>query len=254
MFIAIRITRPFTELGTFLDYIVERSDVVVVAEHGVATGTGNETHCHIHCNPTVGYHALRNRLREDFAGNAEWSCKKKYKRNNKVSDIDDGHITYALKGKLEPCFVKGVSEEQINLLRSKWVANVATLVVPPGTLPVNEVVEQPVLVRDPSLRTKLGVLERIKACLTGYSYDCQCLCCKSVRRTGQTCLPVVWSLEKVHENQRELIRIISEVIIESGKPPCFQDVQQYVYSVYYTPFVNPDGWRTPDFIFQKLYL
>lgn len=256
MFYAIRVTKPFNEISNFLDYIIERSDVVVVAEHSPATQTGNVVHCHIHCNASVGYHALRNRIKSSFTGNAEHSCKQTYKSGKSSLPIDEGNITYILKGKLEPSYVKGVSEQEINNLRCKWVPHVTSYVTATPYDGSGETIMTPseVRVRDPALRTKMGVLERIADTMKTYSYDCYCWQCKSERQAGQSVFPVKWSLDKVHQNYRELSRVMNLVIFESGGRPNFQDCRTYIYCMYYTHIYDPEGWRTPDFIFESLHL
>lgn len=253
MLFAIRITRPFTAVTDFLDYIVERSDAVIVAEHGPSTGTGNVEHCHFHISTDTGYHAIRNRLKATYSGNGDWSCKQTYKDKGKFNPIDSRNITYILKGKLEPSFVKGVPDEEILNLRQQWVEPVRNYVVTPPT-DISGSGEYDLRVRDLSIRTKMDTIERIRNVLLHHTYDCTCWHCKSERQSGQTVFPVRWSIDKVHNNFREVSRIISEVCWEAGKPPAPQDVRQYLYNIYYTPYFDPDGWRTPDFIFESLHL
>lgn len=253
MLVAIRITRPYADITDFVEYITERSDVVVVAEHSPDTNTGTVVHCHIHANIDVGYHAIRNRLKATYSGNGDWSCKQTYKDKGKSVPINSRNITYILKGRLEPKFVKGVPDEEILNLRQQWVEPVRNYVITPTEQPSGSA-EYEVRVRDTSIRTKMDTLERIRNVLMHHTYECNCWHCKAERQSGQTVFPVSWSIDKVHNNYREVARIISEVCWEAGKPPAPQDVRQYLYNIYYTPFFSPDEWRTPDFLFESLHL
>lgn len=252
---ALRVTVPYVELNLMIQYLDERCTELVVAEHSPATGTGKVVHCHAYLNSTVGYDSIRDKLKSIYkGGNADYSLKSKYGKGSAKKDVDKGAIKYLLKGRLEPCFVKGVSVEEILNLRSQWVEPVTRLVYASpedGNIP-NTVVERPVRVMDPLLRTQKGMLEVLRTRLINLKYECNCSFCKLERSAGQTAFPVQWTIDIVHENKRKLSEQIANVFYEANKVPDDKTVQKFIYAVYYTQFVSEDSWRTPEFIFARL--
>lgn len=254
---AIRITRPFTEIQTsgFLDYLIERSDELVVAEHSPATETGHVIHCHMYCSTSVGYDSISTRIKSTLgSGNGVFSIKTKYGKKGVKKDVDKGAIKYMLKGKLEPSYVKGVSETDVNNLRLQWEPPkaVADLVfATPLDDAQNTIVDIPLVIKNPALKTQKGQCIEIKRRLENYEYQCKCAQCKWQHSHGQETLPVRWAPELIHQNEEIMYSVIHKVLSEADACFCDKIVAKMVYHVWYVgrEFDNP-----PRFISERLHI
>jgi len=101
---------------SFIKKLSDACEVLVVYEHQ-ADDSVNRTHIHAYVeNPTVSTDTMKNWVKKTLAVTAfpktDWSF---------VGATDRGFITYISKGKLTPCFVKGIAEAEIQTLRDAWV-------------------------------------------------------------------------------------------------------------------------------------
>lgn len=108
-----RIRVPYQNVLGAVELIAKKCDKVVIYEHNE-----RQDNIHIHCylqRCTVSTDTLKNYFkRSGFSGGdkgAGWSFK---------TATDNGCVTYMTKGKLEPVFVQGYTEEEIQQLKSKW--------------------------------------------------------------------------------------------------------------------------------------
>lgn len=109
--LAIRISKPYSELKTFFDKL----DKVAVRHVWYQHDVPNNIHIHglvVGCS--VSTDTLKNYIKKDV-GNmkaTEWSFK---------TANDLGFITYMSKGTLAPVFNKGFPDDEIREYTSKWV-------------------------------------------------------------------------------------------------------------------------------------
>lgn len=257
--LAIRITRPYSviEESGLIDYLRDRSDGLVIAEHSPATETGNVIHCHLYCSSTVGYDAVSARIKALIgSGNEVFSIKTKYSKNGIKQDVDTGAITYMLKGKLEPCLALGVSEDEINFLRLQWkppkaVADYVFATSADASGNDNTIVQIPMVVKDPILKTQKGQCREIKRRLENYVYDCRCVHCKFERSHGQEVLPVRWAPELIHQNEEIMYLVIHQVLDLADSCFCNKTVVKMAYHVWY---VGREFDCPPTFISKMLYI
>jgi len=119
----IRVSRTFAELSkkpekdeSFIKKLSDACDVCVVYEHE-ADETVTRTHIHAYVeNPKVSTDTMKNWVKKTLKVTAfpktDWSF---------VGATDRGFITYLTKGKLTPCSVKGISDDEISILKAAWV-------------------------------------------------------------------------------------------------------------------------------------
>lgn len=121
---ALRVTpADDTDLSGVIKYLQDRSNILVIVEHSLENGGGTRKHYHLHImGLSVNDKSLYKQLDKSRVprGNDGRSCKTKYNKEN-PTDIDSGNITYISKGKLEPYLLHGMSIDEYNELRSKWV-------------------------------------------------------------------------------------------------------------------------------------
>lgn len=117
MNIAIRISNSFHELRQFCDQLVLCCDKVVIYEH-------EASRVHIHgllINCKVSTDTLKNYVKRTLSitsyPKSDWSFKTLHEGGN----VNDDFIVYMSKGSIEPRFVKGYTDSEIELYRSKWV-------------------------------------------------------------------------------------------------------------------------------------
>lgn len=107
----VRITRSYSDLSGLVNIWSARADKVVVYEH-----TGDETEkIHIHMvikGSDVHKKQLKNLVGYlNLKGNEDWSFKN-YQEGNAM--------IYMTKGKLEPKFIKGYTQEDTDFWKSQW--------------------------------------------------------------------------------------------------------------------------------------
>lgn len=116
---AIRITRSYAELETWLKGLHDVTQIVVYEHHD-----GARIHCHAlfkGCLTIVN--TLKARLTKLIGkvDKTDWSFPTTYKSNGIEIPVNDGLITYMAKGHLEPSYNKGFTQELINEYKDKWV-------------------------------------------------------------------------------------------------------------------------------------
>lgn len=109
--LAIRITKPFSDLKWFCEKLNEYSDKSIYYEHT------ESARLHVHgliVNPTVSTDTMKNWLRKHLGQipKTDWSFVAK--------DVNEKFITYMSKGKLEPKYVSGFSDVQVSSYRDLW--------------------------------------------------------------------------------------------------------------------------------------
>lgn len=109
--LAIRITKPFSSLKWFCEKIKEHSDKSIYYEHTESARP------HVHgliVNPTISTDTMKNWLRKHLGPipKTDWSFVAK--------DVNEKFITYMSKGKLEPSYVFGFSDGEVNTYRGSW--------------------------------------------------------------------------------------------------------------------------------------
>lgn len=234
---AIRITVPYEQLSTspVFTYLVERSNVLIIAQHDETTSTGSTVHCHIHANVKVGYDSVNNIIKTNYRGNAEFSVKTEYGKNPYKLPVDDGNVTYILKGKLTPRYMKGMTEDEMITLRSKWVdRNVRNLVVN-NTSPVDNSgpFETAVKIINPLLKTQNGQYDEIMKELNNLTYNCECSFCKMQHRSSQSTFPVKWDHSNVHQNRQYAVKIVHAVRKEANQLTDMKTLEKFLWMIYH---------------------
>lgn len=119
---AIRISFIAEKLVNYFSRLSMAAERVVVYEHSENVST---PHCHIVLFGYVGDQKNLKRWAEEALNlkidKTQISCKTQYKPKGTVKSvsIDTGAISYASKGKYEPKYVKGFSNEEVNELKAK---------------------------------------------------------------------------------------------------------------------------------------
>lgn len=110
----VRITETYEKLEGFIEKLAESCDKLVVYEHGEEVSRK-----HIH------FYAVQCKIKTD-------AIKVRVKKHLQVANYpkdkwafetayDDGCIVYMTKGKLEPVYCKGFTQEELIAYRDKWV-------------------------------------------------------------------------------------------------------------------------------------
>lgn len=144
----IRITRSYSDITKWCEELA--GDKVIIYEHE-ADDKVKRTHCHIMLiNSDVKSDALKTRFKKLYGDvhRTDWYFKQ--------CDGDDINITYMSKGRLTPKRCVGWTDEQLAVLRSKWIDPDQTkLALKDGKL-VREV-------KEPKMMTKRQLLELMVA-------------------------------------------------------------------------------------------
>jgi len=102
-----------------LEYLEPLSDKLIVYEHEADDDVAR-THIHgliMGCSRSDD--TLRNNLfKKIYTKNYE--LKSTYKTKTGTNPVDDKYITYMSKGKLDPKYIKGYSQEEIAIYKSQW--------------------------------------------------------------------------------------------------------------------------------------
>jgi len=114
---AIRVTNSYQELASFVDHLVTCCDKVVIYEH-----KSNRVHIHgLLINCKVSTDTLKNYVKRSLGvttfPKSDWSFKTLYEGN----PVDDKFIIYMSKGDLQPVYVRGYSDAEIEQYKSQWV-------------------------------------------------------------------------------------------------------------------------------------
>jgi len=113
---AVRITRPYKDLVEFFD----RFETAVVYQHDADTEV-KRTHCHaLLIGVSVSTDTMKNWVTKSIGlrpSKSDWAFVSKLKSK----PITEDFITYMSKGKLEPSYIKGFTQEQIDSYKCKWI-------------------------------------------------------------------------------------------------------------------------------------
>lgn len=125
---AVRITRPFSDLSGTVRQWALKAERLVVYEHN--DDGAERIHCHM---LLLGVGCDAERLKQIVKetcpgtigkGNSFWSFKTKVAKVGQVDDTKcSTFITYMTKGKYDAKYVKGWSEEELEVLKGEWVEN-----------------------------------------------------------------------------------------------------------------------------------
>lgn len=121
---ACRIDLPFSTFKSAIDLISEKCERLVVYEH-------SENDLNIHCHYlligcSISTDSIKNYVKRAGCpvqkGNQFWSFKTQYKPYGEDKDIPvtSTFITYMSKGHLEPSYVKGFTQEEIDTYKNEW--------------------------------------------------------------------------------------------------------------------------------------
>jgi len=119
---AIRVTLPYESFKDIVSKWASRCVSFIAAQHD-ADAEVSQTHVHLVAfGCEVKPEALR-RMWPDApgSGNGFWSMKDYYEKDDKKYPVDEGAIVYILKGKLNPVFVKNISQATVEKSRQEWV-------------------------------------------------------------------------------------------------------------------------------------
>lgn len=119
---AVRITREYSQLLSYIPRIALVCEKMVVYEHNENV---SRVHIHAHiwgCSQTDD--TLKNWLSQTLGvkvNKSDISFKQQYKPKGSTQSmpIDDGNISYMSKGKYNPVYVKGYTNEEIEELKAK---------------------------------------------------------------------------------------------------------------------------------------
>lgn len=102
----VRVTASYSELETF--FVSVPADTVVVYQHDEAS----QVHCHFYIVTSLKTDSLKVRLKKlKQFDKTQWSFK---------TARDDRCIRYMAKGKYEPKYVRGYSQDKINDFKADW--------------------------------------------------------------------------------------------------------------------------------------
>lgn len=231
---AIRIAMSYADASNnlIIQYLADRSDEAVFYEHSIATRTSNgKTHIHGYlAGCTVGSKSIYSQLTKHGApsGNAGRSCSETYGKEPNVKPIDRGYITYSSKGRLEPCYVKGVSETEINNLKLEWVdysdqSGLQGQQNDSGTKPAKK-------------HTQYDQYCEIVEILSDKRYKCNCEPCKYNRpHDDQTLLDdgtVKWSYNMlIHHNSQVMVQTIIQVRKKYRELTCPKTLEKFIFMI-----------------------
>lgn len=125
----IRVRMTWLQIQAACELISTKVDRMVVYEH-VPEGNEDNTHVHMYLTDTqVSTDTLKNYIKRSVTseipkvkGNEFWSFKTEYTPFGQTINlpIDEKCITYMSKGKLDPVYVKGFTQDEINVYRDQW--------------------------------------------------------------------------------------------------------------------------------------
>lgn len=109
----VRITESYDTLEGFIHKLAEECSKLIVYEHGETS----RKHIHFYARECkIKTDAIKTRVKKHLNIKAY----EKNKWSFKTAD-DDGCIVYMTKGRLEPMFVKGFTQEEVSSYKDKWV-------------------------------------------------------------------------------------------------------------------------------------
>lgn len=119
---AVRITRPYVQLASWVSRVAMVCEKMVVYEHNENV---SRIHIHAHiwgCADTDD--TLKNWLSQTLnvkVNKSDISFKQKYKPKGSLQSkpIDEGNISYMSKGKYDPVYNKGYTDDELKVLKEK---------------------------------------------------------------------------------------------------------------------------------------
>lgn len=121
-----RISLPYDDVKQALAQVAEQTTHLIVYQHDEDEDV-NRTHIHFYVVWKSSTDTLKNRFKpfipQGSKGNSLWEFKTEYKDydTKQLRKVTPNCITYMSKGELDPSFVKGFTQEQIDEYKSKWV-------------------------------------------------------------------------------------------------------------------------------------
>jgi len=122
----VRVRMTWFLIQSACELISTKVDKMIVYEH---TPESNEENVHVHMyltNTQVSTDTLKNYIRRftkvSVKGNDFWSFKTEYipYGSTEKKPIDTNCITYMAKGQLDPVYVKGFTQEEIDECKGRW--------------------------------------------------------------------------------------------------------------------------------------
>lgn len=105
----VRLSQPYAVLEDVIRRMGDQAKALVCYEH---SEKADNVHVHIYIDTTLKSDALKVRLKKVYMfQKTEWSF---------VTANDDNCIVYMSKGKLEPSYVKGYTQQEIDEFRGRW--------------------------------------------------------------------------------------------------------------------------------------
>lgn len=121
-----RITLPYEDVKEACRQVAEETSHLVIYQHDADEETAR-THIHFYVVWKASTDTLKNRFKQYIPqgskGNSLWEFKTEYKDydTKQLRKVTPNCITYMSKGELDPVFVKGFTQEQIDEYKSHWV-------------------------------------------------------------------------------------------------------------------------------------
>ena len=120
--LAIRISRTFKELQEFLRHLSDHSEKLVVYQHD---SDDEVTRDHVHAlvvNPNISTDTMKYQIKKCLSvsvfNKSDWAFVTEQKTKQ---PIDLNFITYMSKGKLDPVYNKGFTQEELDSYKNAWL-------------------------------------------------------------------------------------------------------------------------------------
>lgn len=113
----------YCDISGVIDIWSTKCNQMAVYQHGPDDGQATD-HCHIlmldciYTTPEALKRIFHEHIKSDKKGNALWAWTHK-----KCPDPNLDYLRYCSKGTIAPCFLKNISQEQVEEQRSKWIVN-----------------------------------------------------------------------------------------------------------------------------------
>lgn len=117
MDIFVRLTEGYEVMESFIKSYADSCDKLIVYEHGESS----RKHIHFYAvNSQIKPDAIKTRIKKylnvSSYDKSRWSFK---------TATDDGCIVYMTKGRLEPSYVKGFTQEEVVVYKDRWIERTA---------------------------------------------------------------------------------------------------------------------------------
>lgn len=210
----------------FIDYIVERSSTLCCVEHPADDGC-NRTHCHFYvAGCTVKYDAINNKLTALGVpkGNEGRSIKTTYGEKDDPKPVDMGFLTYMSNGIYNPSCLKGISVEEYETYKSRWVEKGKEVVRSPGPSTSKKV-----------QKTDFEIYQEVYNYLESFKYKCSCYLCSHYYQKGTISYDpdymVLWDTNDSHRHVEEAIKAIRDIRFKYKKLTNQRVMESYLYQL-----------------------